>query len=314
MKKFLLLACFFIFGSAVYATCCDDLLSGGITEFNAKNYEIAKIKFIATLKCWAITGLQKQNLNDCIYKADNPQSVYNTPSVTTQTCQSFEPEMVQVQGGTFQMGGSDKYALSEEKPVHPVSVNNFYMGKYEVTFDEYDKFCDDTGREKPSDKGWGRGKRPVINVSWNDATAYCTWLTGKTGKKYRLPTEAEWEYAARGGGDNIYSGAADIDDISWYSDNSDSKTHPVGGKLPNAYGLYDMTGNVCEWCNDWYDEKYYQNSPSSNPQGASSGTRRVFRGGAWDYYPETSRVSLRSFYSPTMRDSSLGFRVASPLQ
>ena len=226
----------------------------------------------------------------------------------------FEPKMVFVQGGTFEMGGSDKDATSYEKPVHTVRVNNFNIGKYEVTFNEYDKFCDATNREKPADEGWGRGTRPVINVSWNDAKAYCTWLSEKTGKKYRLPTEAEWEYAARGGVNNIYSGAADIDDAAWYKDNSDSKTHLVGGKTPNAFGLYDMSGNVWEWCNDWYDENYYSNSPSDNPKGASSGSIRVYRGGGWDVDPQHCRASNRYDNTPTHRSDGLGFRVASALQ
>ena len=311
MKKILLLAFGLMLGSLAHAqNCIDILLNKGITEYNAGNYAAAKIKWQSALTCSDdITNSQKQVLNDWINKADNPPSVYKPSVTTSQTRQYFEPEMVTVQGGTFQMGGLDKDASSDEKPVHSVTLNSFLIGKYEVTFDEYDKFCDDTGREKPSDKGWGRGKRPVINVSFSDAKAYCAWLTGKTERKYRLPTEAEWEYAARGGENNIFSSAADIDDAAWYSGNSDKKTHPVGGKSANAFGLFDMTGNVWEWCNDWYDENYYKNSPTSNPQGASSGSDRVYRGGSWFDTARGCRVTNRGGFTPTLRDYDLGFRV-----
>jgi formylglycine-generating enzyme required for sulfatase activity len=130
------------------------------------------------------------------------------------------------------------------------TLNPYSIGKYPVTFEEYDYFCEATGREKPSDEGWGRGRRPVINVTAYDAEAYCEWLSKVTGKFYRLPTENEWEYACRGGSDGEYCFGDDVSqlvDYAWYSDNSEGKTHPVGEKKPNNYGLYDMHGNVWEW-------------------------------------------------------------------
>jgi len=227
-------------------------------------------------------------------------------------------EFVFVKGGEFNMGSNESETQNDEKPVHKVYVDDFYISKYEVTFDQYDNFCEATGREKPSDNGWGRGNRPVINVNWFDTVAYCEWLSDKSGTEIRLPTEAEWEYAACGGIKSMnykYSGSNDLEEVGWYSKNSGKKTHPVGQKKANELGLYDMSGNVWEWCSDWYEKDYYQNSPRNNPQGSNSGKYRVLRGGSWNYIDWYCRcsyrdVSIRSFGSP-----SIGFRIiqGSPL-
>jgi len=217
-----------------------------------------------------------------------------------------------IQGGTFQMGCNRRYAKSDETP-HTVTVGNFDMMKYEVTFAEYDKFCDATGRSKPHDGGWGRGNRPVIYVSWNDAVAYAEWLSRQTGQTWRLPTEAEWEYAAKGGVETLhatsqlYAGSNNIDEVAWYRDNSGNKTQPVGQKSPNELGIYDMSGNVWEWCSDWYGS--YSSSPTNNPQGASSGTFRVLRGGSWSGYADNCRSANRSNGTPTVRYVNIGFRL-----
>ena len=165
------------------------------------------------------------------------------------------PTMVELQGGKFRMGSPEGVGLSDEHPQHEVAVEAFAVGEFPVTFDEYDRFCEATGREKPGDEGWGRGRRPVINVSWHDAAAYCKWLSEETGETYRLLTEAEWEYACRAGSDTKYCYGDDeqrLGDYAWFFENSGMKTHPVGQKLPNAWGLYDMHGNVWEWCADEY--------------------------------------------------------------
>ena len=197
--------------------------------------------------------------------------------------------MVLIPAGEFMMG-SEK-GRANEKPVHKVYLDAFYIDKYEVTFAYYDAFCDATGRTKPPDKkGWGRGTRPVINVSWDDSKAYCTWA----GK--RLPTEAEWERACRAGTDTVYSFGDDpglLGNYAWYSANSGKMNHYVGEKSPNAFGLYDMHGNVWEWVADWYDSGYYAVSPLNNPQGPPSGTTRVLRGGSWYNY---GGGNLRSGY------------------
>jgi formylglycine-generating enzyme required for sulfatase activity len=137
-------------------------------------------------------------------------------------------------------------------------------------------------------------------------------LNAKTGKKYRLPTEAEWEFAARGGKKSKgyeYAGSNEIEAVAWYDENSEDKTHPVGQKKPNELGILDMSGNVLEWCSDWYEESYYNSSPGNNPQGPASGSNRVLRGGGWSYIPRNCRVSIRYYYYPVSWHSSIGFRL-----
>ena len=199
---------------------------------------------------------------------------------------------------------------SDEQPVHSVTVSDFSMSKTEVTFEQYDAFCTLTGRDKPDDEGWGRGDRPVMNVSWHDVTAFCEWMTRTTGKTYRLPTEAEWEYAARGGSKSKgykYSGSNDLDAVGWYGGNSSRKTHPVAQKQPNELGLYDMSGNVWEWCADWYGD--YSSSPQTDPQGSNSGKFRVLRGGGWHYSVSNCRVAYRFKHYPDLKYNNLGFRL-----
>jgi formylglycine-generating enzyme required for sulfatase activity len=201
------------------------------------------------------------------------------------------------------MGSVDGDA--DEKPVHEVCVDDFYIGKYEVTQDQYQKI---TGSNPSSFKG---GNRPVEQVSWNDAQSYIRQLNSKSGKGYRLPTEAEWEYAARSGGRNeTYAGGSNADTVAWYRSNSGSQTHPVGQKQPNGLGLYDMSGNVWEWCFDWYGN--YPSSTQRNPQGPSSGSYRVIRGGSWINFARYARAANRGRYTPGDRSNYLGFRLVLP--
>ncbi len=220
-----------------------------------------------------------------------------------------EPEMILVRGGTFQMGNNDGEA--DEKPVHSVTLSDFFIGKYEVTQKQwreimgsnpsYFKNCDDC---------------PVEQVSWEDIQKFLQKLNAKfPGRNYRLPSEAEWEYAARGGAQSKgfeYAGSNDVARVAWYDDNSGSKTHPVGGKKSNELGIYDMSGNVYEWCADWYGD--YTAAPQTNPKGVSTGSRRVLRGGSWDYFSLHCRVSYRNYYTPDYRYYSGGFRLASSPQ
>ena len=214
------------------------------------------------------------------------------------------------------MGSNNGYSHEErvdylrKAPVHSVTVSDFNISKTEVTFEQYDAYCTLTGRGKPYDEGWGRGDRPVMNVSWHDVTAFCEWMTRTTGKTYRLPTEAEWEYAARGGSKSKgykYSGSNDLDAVGWYGGNSSRKTHPVAQKQPNELGLYDMSGNVWEWCADWYGD--YSSSPQTDPQGSNSGKFRVLRGGGWHYSVSNCRVAYRFKHYPDLKYNNLGFRL-----
>ncbi len=246
-------------------------------------------------------------------------------------------EMVLVKGGTFTMGNDYGGKQSQdEKPEHEVTLADYYISKYEISFKEYDTFCKTTSAAKPDDAGMGRANRPVINVSWVDAVKYCNWLSRKDGLKkcykidsiyvkcdftqtgYRLPTEAEWEYAANGGEHNstfAFSGANEVDSVAWHSGNSDGKTHDIGSKTPNALGVFDMTGNAPEWCWDKYRKDYYKESEKSDPKGSKTGTRRVHRGGHWNMGEKFLRITKRHFASPTKLDraetkQSIGIRIA----
>jgi len=219
-----------------------------------------------------------------------------------------EPEMVFVQGGTFTMGCTDLECFDWEKPKHQVTVSDFYIGKYPVTQKQWVAVM---GSNPSHFKG---DNLPVENVSWDDAQEFISKLNAATGKKYRLPTEAEWEYAARGGIKSKgfeYSGSNRVDDVAWYGDNSGWETRPVGTKSPNELVIYDMSGNVWEWCNDWYGD--YSNTAKTNPQGPSSGSYRVLRGGGWRYDARRCRVSIRNSSTPVNRNDEFGFRLASVL-
>ncbi len=213
--------------------------------------------------------------------------------------------MVFVKGGTFKMGSNE---YDSEKPIHTVTVGDFYIGKYEVTQKEWESVME----SNPSNfKG---ANRPVEQVSWTDIQEFLQKLNFKTGKNYRLPTEAEWEYAARGGNQSKgykYSGSNSIDKVAWYDGNSSSQTHEVGQNQPNELGIYDMSGNVWECCSDWYAENYYKSSPSKNPQGPSSGSTRVLHGGSWVNNNLNCRSSDRFRSYPTGFFSNSGFRLAS---
>jgi formylglycine-generating enzyme required for sulfatase activity len=219
--------------------------------------------------------------------------------------------MVFVKGGTFTMGCTSEQSDcdSDEKPTRRVTVRDFYIGKYEVTQKEW---RDVMGSNPSSFKNCG-DDCPVESVSWNDVQEFIRKLNQKTGKKYRLPTEAEWEYAARGGSQSKgykYSGSNNIDNVAWYTGNGGSKTNPVGRKQPNELGIYDMSGNVWEWVSDWYGSNYYGSGVNNNPTGPSSGSYRVDRGGSWFNFALICRVANRDYGHPDGRDSGLGFRLA----
>jgi len=238
---------------------------------------------------------------------------------------SFPEGMVFVEGGTFLMGDHYNEGYEPELPTHNVTVSSFYIGQHEVTQGEYQAIM---GNNPAHDYGVG-SNYPVYYVTWYDAVEYCNARSTAEGltpcysgtddnitcdwnaNGYRLPTEAEWEYAARGGqsstGDWHYSGSNDCGTVAWSADNSDFLTHPVGTKAPNNLDIYDMSGNVWEWCWDWYDD--YNSTAQTNPHGAASGSRRVWRGGSWSYYAYNCRVASRHSYNPDVGGINRGFRL-----
>jgi formylglycine-generating enzyme required for sulfatase activity len=220
-------------------------------------------------------------------------------------------ELVALPGGDFMMG-SDKSEYADERPAHQVRVSPFAMGKFEVTQAQWLAVM---GGKNPSN--FSGADRPVEQVSWDEAVRFCQRLSQLTGAQFRLPTEAEWEYAARAGTTTEYSFGDDDKQLgayAWFGNNSGNQTHPVGQKLPNSFGLYDMHGNVWEWCQDWYDENYYaqlqkQQGVVSNPRGPSNRQFRVLRGGSWVFYSNSCRSALRNYYDPGDRYNFIGFRV-----
>jgi len=264
-----------------------------------------------------------------------------TPSPPGGADGAVLPAMLRVPGGTFRMGSpdDDQDAGEDERPAHDVILSDFEIGKYEVTNAEYAAFLNESGNQEEGGVDWinlesslrkekcriqssdgkvfavekGYERHPVIYVSWYGAKAYCDWLSKKTGRQYRLPTEAEWEYAARGGQaglkDNFeYAGSNTLGEVGWYNRNSDGQAHRVGEKDNNQLGLYDMSGNIFEWCADWYAA--YPTNAQTDPKGPNTGELRVFRGGSWSIGARFCRSANRFHYVPTGRDNLIGFRLA----
>ncbi len=247
------------------------------------------------------------------------QALLRVQSVFVSIHANHEMQVVPV--GIFRQGDTNGLGDRDEQPVRDVMIKSFAMGKYEVTFDEYDRFAIATGRSLPSDQGWGRGRRPVINVPWEDSKAYAEWLSKATGKRYRLPTESEWEYAARSGGKNeIWAGTLDeaqLTDYAVYAAHSQNRTAPVGGKTPNGLGLHDTSGNVWEWVEDCWHKNYDDGPRDGSAWVEAEGgncEERVRRGGAWVNRPEFLRVSNRGRGPADYRDTVIGFRLAQDIE
>ena len=225
------------------------------------------------------------------------------PSISTFTVNGVSFNMIAVEGGIFQMG--NPYGDSNQKPVHSVNLSAYSIGETEVTQALW-KAVMGTNPSK-----WQGDNLPVEKISWDDCQTFITKLKLLTGKKFRLPTEAEWEFAAKGGTKSqsyTYSGSNKLSDVAWYKDNSSSMTQEVGTKSANELGIYDMSGNVSEWCQDWYEA--YSSSAQSDPTGPISGSYRVFRGGGWLSSAGGCRTSSRSSSTPEDTGSDLGFRLA----
>ena len=250
------------------------------------------------------------------------------------------PSMIHVDGGSFMMGNNA--GIADEKPLHNVTLTSYFIGKYEVTFSEFSTFIKATGYKTDAEQPdtirlkhglpprgikngcwntYSNGKPvlpndsmvPVGNISWHDAAEYCKWLSKTTGKKFHLPSEAEWEFAARGGMKSknyTYSGGNNIDEVAWYLGNSERRSHTIGKKMANELDIYDMTGNMREWCSDWYSDTYYKTSAADNPAGPERGSKRVIRGGSWGNKEVRLHVSYRNNEFPYNSSIEFGFRVA----
>ncbi|RMD71440.1 MAG: formylglycine-generating enzyme family protein [Gammaproteobacteria bacterium] len=230
------------------------------------------------------------------------------------------PEMVVIPEGTFLMGSPPEEVGRDEDegPRHRVTFKRpFAIGRFEITFEEYDRFCKATGRTLPSDSGWGRGRRPAFHVSFEDAKAYVRWLSKETGKRYRLPSEAEWEYAARGGTDTPFWWGTEMEEgranCRRCSPKAPLRTLPVGSFPPNPFGLYDTAGNLYEWVEDCYHPSY-EGAPEDGRAWVEEGCdSHVTRGGAWNVGPVYLRSANRSWVIQGFRDNDTGFRVARDL-
>ena len=260
-------------------------------------------------------------------KEEVKTTVHNTSTTEATSTQDMKPtedgkpiiEWVSIPAGTFTMGSPESEDhRAEYETQHQVTLSAFKMSKYEVTFEQYDLFCEATSRNKPADEGWGRDKRPVINVSWDDATSFAEWMG------CRLPTEAEWEYACRAGtitpfntGEKLTTSQANYNGNYPYIDfakgEDRQKTMPVGSFAANAYGLFDMHGNVLEWCSDrcinWDDD--YSSTSQTNPKGPESGSNHRIRGGCWNDHALSCRSASRHYGEPDDRDLFTGFRIVS---
>jgi formylglycine-generating enzyme required for sulfatase activity len=239
-----------------------------------------------------------------------------------ETAAGLDIKMIYVDGGTFKMGSTDQDpdAGVPEKPQHDVTVDSFYIAEFVVTQAQWKKLMGTTiteQRDKYNSAARINGEgdnTPIYYVSWEEAVAFCEKLSEISGKKYVLPTEAQWEFAARGGNKSRgtqFSGSNTVTDVAWIAGYSNNINQPVGQLQPNELGIYDMSGNVMEWCSDWFDRAYYSVSPAKNPVGPDSGTNKVARGGSRNYYARHCRVAARISRNPADRFPDIGFRIVS---
>ena len=259
-------------------------------------------------------------------------TLFLTPKTNAQT--ATNPDMVKIEGGTFLMGSkdNDKLAQIDEKKQHQVKVNSFELSKFEVSVWQWKKFVSATKSKMPEKQSWGwKDNYPINGITWEEAVTYCNWLSAteklqpvysKNGPNYvcnfyangyRLPTEAEWEFAARGGKlakATNYSGSDNANEIAWHKTNSNKSPHTIGTKSPNKLGVYDMSGNVWEWCWDWYSENYYTNDKINNPRGPEMGEKRAVRGGSWDSELNCLRTANRVSTYPGKTHEFYGFRIS----
>jgi formylglycine-generating enzyme len=231
----------------------------------------------------------------------------------TPTAPTPEPKLVTIPAGWFLMGSDN--GQDNERPIHRVWIDSFRLAAHQATNSDYTQFLHHTGKLPPpfwQDPCFNHPQQPVVGVSWLEAAHYCDWLRATTGRPYRLPTEAEWEFAARGGTENALFpwGDGPPESLPTYAGRWQTGPEPVGHYAPNAFGLFDICSNVHEWCSDWYDADYYATSPERNPRGPEHGSRRVSRGGSWRHHIKVTRCAARSSIPPHFQYADYGFRVA----
>ncbi len=245
----------------------------------------------------------------------------NQITLVTHDAEQLSPVLVVIPAGWFLMGCDS--GQDNEKPVHRVWIDEFLLAACQVTNAEYARFVKSTGSAPPpfwTDAHLNHPEQPVVGVSWNEATSYCVWLKAATGKNFRLPTEAEWEHAARGGREGELFPWGDMppqslpDYVARCAAHWNTGPEPVGRGEANGYGLYNMCDNVHEWCSDWYSPDYYAVSPDRNPHGPEAGERRASRGGSWRHHIKMSRCAARSSIPPDFQYADYGFRVACDVQ
>ena len=323
-----------------YSPCYTNNMNKGDAAFNQGKYSEAKNYYATAKQCaGGNPTAAQQKINQCNAKLNpapqpQPQSQPQPSASTPKTDQTFilhgiSFKMVYVQGGTFTMGCTSEQGGdcdSDEKPIHSVTLSDFLIGETEVTQALWEAVMGTTVRDQrdkanPSWSMYGEGANyPMYYVSWNEAVSFCNKLNKKLRNQlpvdyqFALPTEAQWEYAARGGSKSQhykYAGSDNIDEVAWYTGTTNGKgTKPVKTKKANELGLYDMCGNVWEWCQDLYEPNYYSDSPSVNPTGPENNPNHVNRGGGWDHYAKYSRVSERGNSAPYHFDCFSGFRLA----
>lgn len=300
----------------VVDTFVTDILQGALALSAPTNSAPTKLR--ATVQMWDFlseSGAKFTALANFFYKFDcNNLNLKPIGFRAPLAASTPGLEMVAIPPGDYVMGDAQHggpRAISITKP--------FALGRFPVTFAEYDCFCLATARNRPADQGWGREQRPVINISWEDAQAYCVWLSNCSGCSFRLPSEAEWEYACRAGTNADFFWGDDVKlagDYAWFEANSNGKTHPVGEKTANPWGLYDMTGNVWEWVEDAWRENYMDVAcDGSTSDGETEGdlVRHVLRGGSWNQGPQVVRSSNRYRGKPSLQNDLIGFRLAQDL-
>ncbi len=286
--------------------------------FNKQDYRCAKEQYERALRIRneepycknqlqkVMKALAKKN-NDSVTPNETSFSKKN-PNGNAEPVKSGNnakmPDFIPVKGGAFSMGNDD--GAIDERPAHEVTVKDFYVARHEVTVAQYRTFCKATGRVMPAPPNWGwLDDHPVVGISWDEAVAYCEWLSKQEGKRFRLLTEAEWEYAACGGANkNTTAGEAS----GWYAGNTDGAgTKPVGSKKANTIGLFDTGGNAAEWCADWYDKGYYAHSAATSPTGPAQGNGKVVRGRSFGDEPKP--LTFRYSLAPASKKPTVGFRV-----